>query len=122
MAANPIGTGYCLPSTEISWLFFIFATVAASTYRNRIRSAHGALRNRRHGAVNAPRLPRPASVAHPEEEVVIEPGFFYAWGDHGGGNGAGVAPICSNCDRLKIYYPGKLLTEAEPDRQTAPSS
>jgi beta-galactosidase len=50
--------------------------------------------------------------------VVIEPGFFYAWGDHGGGNAPGVVPICSNCDHLKIYYAGKLLLEAEPYRQT----
>jgi beta-galactosidase len=78
-----------------------------------------------HGVSDIFRLPKPAagfykSQCEPDEEVVIEPGFFYAWGDHGGGNGPGVVPICSNCDHLKIYYAGKLLMEAEPDRQTYP--
>ena len=27
-------------------------------------------------------------------------------------------PICSNCDHLKIYYNGRLVLEADPDRQT----
>jgi beta-galactosidase len=78
-----------------------------------------------HGVSDIFRLPKPAagfykSQCDPDEEVVIEPGFFYAWGDHGGGNGPGDVPICSNCDHLKIYYAGKLLLEAEPDRKTYP--
>ena len=78
-----------------------------------------------HGVSDIFRLPKPAagfyrSQCDPEEEVVIEPGFFYAWGDRGGGNGPGVVPICSNCDRLKIYYNGQLLLEADPDRKTYP--
>jgi beta-galactosidase len=76
-----------------------------------------------HGVSDIFRLPKPAagfyrSQCDPEEEVVIEPGFFYSWGDRGGGNGPGVVPICSNCDHLKIYYDGKLLLEADPDRKT----
>src|SRR5580693_6014707 len=31
-----------------------------------------------------------------------------------------LCPSVLNCDRLKIYYAGKLLMEAEPDRQTYP--
>ena len=78
-----------------------------------------------HGVSDIFRLPKPAagfykSQCEPDEEVVIEPGFFYAWGDRQGGNGPGVVPICSNCDHLKIYYNGKLWLEAEPDRQTYP--
>jgi len=78
-----------------------------------------------HGVSDIFRLPKPAagfyrSQCDPEEEVVIEPGFFYAWGDRGGGNGPGVVPICSNCDRLKIYYNGQLILEADPDRKTYP--
>ena len=78
-----------------------------------------------HGVSDIFRLPKPAagfykSQCEPEEEVVIEPGFFYAWGDKPGGNGPGVVPICSNCDHLKIYYSGKLLMEADPDRKTWP--
>jgi beta-galactosidase len=79
-----------------------------------------------HGVSDIFRLPKPAagfyrSQCDPEEEVVIEPGFFYAWGGRGGGNGPGVAPICSNCDHLKIYYNGRLLLEADPDRKTYPN-
>jgi beta-galactosidase len=78
-----------------------------------------------HGVSDIFRLPKPAagfykSQCEPEEEVVIEPGFYYAWGDKPGGNGPGVVPICSNCDHLKIYYAGKLLLEADPDRKTWP--
>jgi beta-galactosidase len=78
-----------------------------------------------HGVSDIFRLPKPAagfyrSQCDPEEEVVIEPGFFYSWGDRGGGNGPGVVPICSNCDHLKIYYNGQLKIEADPDRKTYP--
>jgi len=78
-----------------------------------------------HGVSDIFRLPKPAagfykSQCDPEEEVVLDPGFFYSWGDRGGGNGPGVVPICSNCDHLKIYYNGRLLLEADPDRQTYP--
>ena len=76
-----------------------------------------------HGVSDIFRLPKPAagfykSQCDPDEEVVIEPGFFYSWGDRGGGNGPGVVPICSNCDHLKIYYNDKLLLDADPDRKT----
>jgi beta-galactosidase len=78
-----------------------------------------------HGVSDIFRIPKPAagfykSQCDPSEEVVIEPAFFYAWGDRPGGNGPGVAPICSNCDHLKIYYGGKLWLEADPDRKTFP--
>jgi beta-galactosidase len=78
-----------------------------------------------HGISDIFRLPKPAagfyrSQCDPEEEVVIEPGFFYAWGDRPGGNGPGPVPICSNCEHLKIYYNGRLLVEADPDRKTYP--
>jgi beta-galactosidase len=78
-----------------------------------------------HGVSDIFRLPKPAagfyrSQCDPEEEVVIEPGFFYAWGDRGGGNGPGLVPVCSNCDHLKIYYNGQLKLEADPDRKTFP--
>ncbi len=76
-----------------------------------------------HGVSDIFRLPKPAagfyrSQCDPQEEVVIEPGFFYSWGDKPGGNGPGLVPICSNCDHLKIYYGDRLLMEADPDRQT----
>jgi len=76
-----------------------------------------------HGVSDIFRLPKPAagfyrSQCDPQEEVVIEPGFFHSWGDRAGGNGPGVVPICSNCDHLKIYFGGRLLVEADPDRKT----
>jgi beta-galactosidase len=78
-----------------------------------------------HGVSDIFRIPKPAagfykSQCDPSEEVVIEPGFFYAWGDRPGGNGPGLVPICSNCHHLKIYYDGKLWLEADPDRRTFP--
>jgi beta-galactosidase len=76
-----------------------------------------------HGVSDIFRLPKPAagfyrSQCEPEEEAVIEPGFYYSWGDKPGGNGPGMVPICSNCDHLKIFYGERLLMEAEPDRET----
>jgi beta-galactosidase len=78
-----------------------------------------------HGVSDIFRIPKPAagfykSQCDPQEEVVIEPGFFYSWGDRGSGNGPGVVPICSNCDRLRIFYGGKFHSELEPDRETYP--
>jgi beta-galactosidase len=78
-----------------------------------------------HGVSDIFRVAKPAagfykSQCDPDEEVVIEPGFFLSWGDHGGGNGPGLVPICSNCEQLKIYFGGKLLLEAVPDRKTYP--
>ena len=78
-----------------------------------------------HGVSDIFRIPKPAagfykSQCDPAEEVVIEPGFFYSWGDRGSGNGPGVVPICSNCDRLKLFYGGKFHSEIEPDRETYP--
>ena len=76
-----------------------------------------------HGVSDIFRLPKPAagfyrSQCDPAEEVVLEPGFFYAWGDRPAGNGPGLVPICSNCDHLKIYYNGRLRFELDPDRKT----
>lgn len=79
-----------------------------------------------HGVSDIFRIPKPAaafykSQCEPEEEVVLEPGFYYSWGDRPGGNGPGVVPICSNCDRLRIFYGGKFHSELEPDRETYPN-
>jgi beta-galactosidase len=100
----------------IAWCAFDYATHRYFSSGDRICY---------HGVSDIFRLPKPAagfyrSQCEPEEEVVIEPGFFYSWGDRGSGNGPGVAPICSNCDHLKIYYNGQLKLEADPDRKTYP--
>jgi len=78
-----------------------------------------------HGVSDIFRIPKPAagfyrSQCEPDEEVVIEPGFFYSCGDHPGASGPGVVPICSNCERLRIFYARKFHSELEPDRATYP--
>ena len=78
-----------------------------------------------HGVSDIFRIPKPAagfykSQCDPEEELVLEPGFYYAWGDRPTGNGPGVVPICSNCERIRIFYDGKFHSELEPDRETYP--
>ena len=108
------GDGY---SGGIAWCAFDYATHAGFGSGDRICY---------HGVSDIFRIPKPAagfykSQCDPEEEVVIEPGFFYSWGDRGGGDGPGVVPICSNCDHLKIFYGGKFHSELDPDRETYPN-
>ena len=76
-----------------------------------------------HGVSDIFRIPKPAagvykSQCDPKEEVVIEPGFSWSSGDKSEAGGVGMAPICSNCDHLKIYLDGKLKWEVDPDRAT----
>lgn len=73
-----------------------------------------------HGVSDIFRIPKPAagfyrSQCDPEEEVVLEPGFYWSIGDQSdyGGHGRGV--IFSNCDRLKIYINDEIQAEIEPD-------
>jgi beta-galactosidase len=103
-------------SGGIGWCAFDYATHSGFGSGDRICY---------HGVSDIFRIPKPAagfykSQCDPEEQVVIEPGFFYSWGDRGGGNGPGVVPICSNCDHLKIFYGGKFHSELDPDRETYP--
>ena len=76
-----------------------------------------------HGVSDIFRLPKAAagfykSQCDPAEEVVLEPGFDWSWGDRPSGNGPGIVPICSNCDHLKLYYNGRPHSELDPDRKT----
>ena len=76
-----------------------------------------------HGVSDIFRIPKPAayfyaSQCEPEEQVVLEAGFFYSQGDKSEAGGPGKVPILSNCDHLKIYWGGKLQREADPDRET----
>ncbi|HMD98746.1 MAG TPA: glycoside hydrolase family 2 TIM barrel-domain containing protein [Terriglobia bacterium] len=76
-----------------------------------------------HGVSDIFRIPKPAaffyrSQCDPREEVVLEPCFNWSQGDQSEGGGVRKATICSNCDHLRIYLKGELLTEADPDRQT----
>ncbi|MCW5979137.1 MAG: glycoside hydrolase family 2 protein [Bryobacteraceae bacterium] len=76
-----------------------------------------------HGVSDIFRVPKPAAYVYksqcdPEEDVVLEAGFFWSSGDKSEAGGPGVVPILSNCDRLKVYFAGALKQELEPDRKT----
>lgn len=78
-----------------------------------------------HGVSDIFRIPKPAayfyqSQCDPEEEVVLQAGFFWSSGDHSGAGGTGSVPVLSNCDRIRVYYDGKFKKEFEPDRETFP--
>ena len=73
-----------------------------------------------HGVMDIFREPKPAagfykSQCDPEEEVVLEPAFSWARGDES--IGFRKAMFSSNCDHLKIYVGGRLVAEADPDRE-----
>jgi beta-galactosidase len=79
-----------------------------------------------HGVSDIFRIPKPAayfykSQCEPEEEIVLEAGFFWSSGDRSEAAGVGLVPILSNCDRIKTYYDGALKQELEPDRRTYPN-
>ena len=73
-----------------------------------------------HGVADMFRERKPAggfykSQCDPEEEVVLEPSFHWARNDES--IGFTKALVCSNCDNLKFYLGGKLIADAQPDRQ-----
>jgi beta-galactosidase len=73
-----------------------------------------------HGVTDIFREPKPAagfyrSQCDPDEEIVLVPAFHWARGDEN--IGFTNALVSSNCDHLKFYVSGKLLAEADPDRQ-----
>jgi beta-galactosidase len=78
-----------------------------------------------HGVSDIFRVPKPAayfyqSQCDPEEQIVLEAGFFWSSGDKSEAGGTGPVPILSNCDSLKIYFAGTLRFELAPDRKTYP--
>lgn len=75
-----------------------------------------------HGVCDIFRILKPAagfyrSQCDPEEEVVLEPAFHWAWNDRSVGHGPGKVVICSNCQRLKFYMNDQFYAEVEPDRE-----
>ena len=79
-----------------------------------------------HGVSDIFRIAKPAAALYksqcdPGEEIVLEPGFGWSWGDKPAGGGPGVVPVCSNCDHLKVYIGDRLKTEADPDRKQYPN-
>jgi beta-galactosidase len=78
-----------------------------------------------HGVTDIFRIPKPAAYLYqsqcdPEEQIVLEAGFFWSSGDKSEAGGTGPVPILSNCDHLKIYFAGSLKQELDPDRKTYP--
>jgi beta-galactosidase len=76
-----------------------------------------------HGVTDIFREPKPAagfyrSQCDPDEEIVLVPAFHWARGDEN--VGFTNALVSSNCDHLKFYIAGKLVAEADPDRQQFP--
>jgi len=76
-----------------------------------------------HGVSDIFRIPKPAayfyaSQCSPEEQVVLEAGFFWSQGDRSAAGGVHRVPILSNCDHLKIYWSGVVKQELDPDRTT----
>jgi beta-galactosidase len=76
-----------------------------------------------HGVSDIFRIAKPAgqfyrSQCDPREEIVLEPCFNWSQGDQSEGGGIRHAVIVSNCDHLKFYLKGRLLHEADPDRET----
>jgi beta-galactosidase len=76
-----------------------------------------------HGVSDIFREPKPAagfyrSQCNPDEEIVLVPAFHWARGDDNGGFTD--ALVSSNCDHLKFYVGGRLVAEADPDRQQFP--
>ncbi|MGA3371282.1 MAG: glycoside hydrolase family 2 TIM barrel-domain containing protein [Terracidiphilus sp.] len=76
-----------------------------------------------HGVTDIFREPKPAagfyrSQCDPEEEIVLEPAFHWAYGDEN--NGFSGALVSSNCDHLKFYMSDVPIAEADPDRKQFP--
>jgi beta-galactosidase len=73
-----------------------------------------------HGVTDIFREPKPAagfyrSQCAPDEEIVLVPAFHWARGDEN--IGFTKALVSSNCEHLKFYVGGKLIAEADPDRE-----
>ena len=73
-----------------------------------------------HGVTDFFRERKPAggfykSQCDPEEEIVIEPAFHWARNDES--VQFSKALVSSNCDNLKFYVKGQLISDAKPDRE-----
>jgi beta-galactosidase len=73
-----------------------------------------------HGVTDFFRERKPAggfykSQCDPDEEIVLEPAFHWARNDES--SQFSKALVSSNCDNLKFYLKGKLIADAQPDRE-----
>jgi beta-galactosidase len=98
------------------WCAFDYATHAEFGSGNRICY---------HGVADSFRVPKVAADVYraqcdPAEEVVLEPAFTWAAGDHSDYGGPGVGLISSNCDRVLAYVDGEPAADMLPDREHYP--
>jgi beta-galactosidase len=78
-----------------------------------------------HGVADAFRVGKPAAAFYrsqcdPDDEVVLEPAFFWAAGDHADYGGPGKGAIFSNCDHILAHVGAELVAELAPDRASFP--
>ena len=98
------------------WCAFDYATHAEFGSGNRICY---------HGVSDDWRVAKPAAAVYrsqcdPDEEVVLEPAFLWAAGDHSDYGGPGVGLVLSNCDRVRVLVDDVLAAELSPDRAGYP--
>lgn len=68
------------------------------------------------------RIPKPGasfyrSQIDPAERVVLEPAFYWDFGEHSPSGPGPNAMIASNCERLELYIDGQHLMSVEPARE-----
>jgi beta-galactosidase len=78
-----------------------------------------------HGVSDIFRIPKPAAALYrsqcaPAEEIVLEPCFHWAIGDHSDYGGPGLGLICSNCERVTVSISGRRVADLAPDRAAFP--
>lgn len=98
------------------WCAFDYATHAEFGSGNRVCY---------HGVADMFRFPKPAaglyrSQCPSAEELVLEPAFSWAGGDHSDYGGPGQGVIFSNCTRIVATVAGEVVAELEPDRERFP--
>jgi beta-galactosidase len=79
-----------------------------------------------HGVSDQFRVRKPAASVYrsqcdPAEELVLEPAFSWAAGDHSDYGGPGRGLIFSNCDRVVAFVDGEQVADMVPDRAGFPS-
>jgi beta-galactosidase len=99
------------------WCAFDYATHAEFGSGDRI--CH-------HGVCDDFRVRKPAASVYraqcdPAEEVVLEPAFSWAAGDHSDYGGPGRGLVLSNCDRVVAFVDGQQVADMVPDRAGFPS-
>jgi beta-galactosidase len=98
------------------WCAFDYATHAEFGSGNRVCY---------HGVADMFRVAKPAASVYraqcpPQEEIVLEPAFAWAGGDHSDYGGPGRGAIFSNCDRIVASVAGERVAELLPDRAGFP--